>query len=295
MNLSSSNTESGHIVARPSIKTTDAAIGKLLQDAGKLKQQDMERVLKLQHEQNLRFGEAAIKLGLVTEADIEHALSFQFEYPYLTNDQEGLSNQLVAATVPHGTEAEALRSVRSQLLLRWFQEGRKTLAIGCAREGDGASYLVANLAVLFAQLGRKTLLIDADMREPRQHQIFNLGNGKGLSDILAGRADATIASPIKSFPTLSVLPSGSPPPNPAELLGRQAFPDLLNSLEHVYDIVLIDTPPAQYVSDFQIVSARAGAVLIAARRNVSRLTALAEIKDKIVLTGAQLIGAIVLG
>ena len=224
MNPPLSNSDNGHIIPSASLKATDAAIGKLLLDAGKLKQQDMERVLKLQHEQNLRFGEAAIRLGLVTEADIQHALSFQFEYPYLANDREGLSGELVAAVAPYGKEAEALRSVRSQLLLRWFQDGRKTLAIGCASEGDGASYMAANLAVLFAQLGRKTLLIDANMRQPRQHQIFNLGNSKGLSDILAGRADATIASSIKSFPTLSVLPSGSPPPNPAELLMRPSQP-----------------------------------------------------------------------
>ena len=294
MNLPSSNTDSGHIIAGASLKTTDAAIGKLLQDAGKLKQQDMEWVLKLQQDQNLRFGEAAIKLGLVTEADIQHALSFQFEYPYLANDREGLSPELVTAAAPYGKEAEALRSVRSQLLLRWFQEGRKTLAIGCATEGDGVSYLAANLAVLFAQLGRKTLLIDADLRQPRQHQIFNLGNSKGLSDILAGRADATIASSIKSFPTLSVLPSGSPPPNPAELLMRPAFGALLNRFESDYDVILIDTSPSQYVSDFQAVAARARSVLIAARRNKSRLAALAELKEKILLTGAQVIGAVVL-
>lgn len=287
------STTSEHITG-VSLKSTDAAIGKLLHDAGKLKQQDMERVLKLQQEQNLRFGEAAIRLGLVSEADIQHALSFQFDYPYLSSDGQGLGPELVTATAPYGKEAEALRSVRSQLLLRWFQEGRKTLAIGCAREGDGASYLAANVAVLFAQLGRKTLLIDADMRQPRQHRIFNLGNGKGLSDILAGRADPTVANPIKSFPTLSVLPSGSPPPNPAELLMRPEFEALLNSSESDYDVVVIDTPPSQYVSDFQAVAARSGGVLIAARRNVSRLTALAELKEKIILTGAQVIGAVVL-
>lgn len=294
MNPPLSNTEGGHTLTGASLKTTDAVIGKLLLDAGKLKQQDMERVLKLQHEQNLRFGEAAIKLGLVTEADIQHALSFQFEYPYLANDREGLSGELVAAVAPYGKEAEALRSVRSKLLLRWFQDERKTLAIGCANEGDGASYMAANLAVLFAQLGRKTLLIDANMRQPRQHQIFNLGNSKGLSDILAGRADATIASPIKSFPTLFVLPSGSPPPNPAELLMRPAFGALLNRFESDYDAILIDTSPSQYVSDFQAVSARAGGVLITARRNKSRLTALADLKEKIIMTGAQVIGAVVL-
>jgi len=168
MNPPLSNTDNGHIIGGASIKASDAVIGKLLQDAGKLKSQDMERVLQLQHEQNLRFGDAAVKLGLVTDADIQHALSCQFDYPYLANDSEGLSHELVAAVAPYGKEAEALRSVRSQLLLRWFQEGSKTLAIGCASEGDGASYMTANLAVLFAQLGRKTLLIDADMRQPRQ-------------------------------------------------------------------------------------------------------------------------------
>lgn len=294
MNPPLSNPDNGHIIAGVSLKATDAAIGKLLLEAGKLKQQDMERVLKLQQDQSLRFGEAAIKLGLVTEADIQHALSFQFEYPYLSNDHEGLSPELVAATAPYGKQAEALRAVRSQLLLRWFGEGRKTLAIGCAREGDGASYLAANLAVLFAQLGRKTLLIDADMRQPHQHQIFNLGNSKGLSDILAGRADATIASPIKSFPTLFVLPSGSPPPNPAELLMRPAFGTLVNHYESDYDAILIDTSSSQYVSDFQAVSAKAGGVLITARRNKSRLTALADLKEKILMTGAQVIGAVVL-
>lgn len=286
--------DSGQGISAASLSTPDAVIGTLLLDAGKLKQQDMERVLKLQQEQNLRFGEAAIKLGLVTEADIQHALSYQFEYPYLSNDREGLSQELVAAAAPYGKEAEALRSVRSQLLLRWFQEGHKTLAIGCAGEGDGASYLAANLAVLFAQLGRKTLLIDADMRHPRQHQIFNLGNGKGLSDILAGRADAMIASPIKSFPTLSVLSSGSPPPNPAELLMRPAFGALLSGLESSYDVILIDTAPSQHVSDIQAVAALTGGVLIAVRRNVSRLTVLGDLKEKILLSGAQVIGAVVL-
>lgn len=294
MNPPFSNPGSGPLLATASYKNSDAAIGKVLQDAGKLKQQDIERVFKLQNEKNLRFGEAAIKLGLVTEADIQHALSFQFEYPYLANDRGGLSEELVAATAPYGSEAEALRSVRSQLLLRWFQEGRKTLAVGCARAGDGASYLAANLAVLFAQLGRKTLLIDADMRQPRQQQLFNLGNSKGLSDILGGRADATIVSQIKSFPTLSVLSSGSPPPNPAELLMRPAFAALLDGLESSYDVIVIDTSPSQYVSDFQAVAARAGGVLITARRNTSRLIALAELKEKIILTGAQVIGAVVL-
>ena len=99
MNPPLSNTDNGHIIGGAAHKATDAAIGKLLLDAGKLKPHDMERVLKLQHDQDLRFGEAAIKLGLVTEADIQHALSFQFEYPYLSNGHQGISPELVTATV----------------------------------------------------------------------------------------------------------------------------------------------------------------------------------------------------
>ncbi len=272
----------------------EANIGKLLQDAGKLKPQDMERVLQLQQKENLRFGEAAQKLGLVSEADIQQALSHQFEYPYIPAAEASLSPELTAATAPYGKEAEALRSVRSELLLRWFKDGRKTLAVGSARADEGASYLAANLAVLFAQMGRKVLLIDANLRQPRQHEIFNLGNGMGLSDILAERMSSLQVHTIKPFQTLSVLPAGSPPPNPAELLARPAFGALLSGLETSYDIILVDTAPAQLTSDFQLVAARIGGMLLATRRNVSRVSPLAELKDKITLTGAQVVGAVVL-
>jgi chain length determinant protein tyrosine kinase EpsG len=294
MNSFTSAQEQGSIVEAAVGMRSEANIGKLLQDAGKLKPKDLDRVLKLQKEQNLRFGEAAQKLGLVTEADIQQALSHQFEYPTIPAAEAGLSPELTAATTPYSKEAEALRSVRSELMLRWFREGRKMLAIGSASTGDGTSYLAANLAVLFAQMGRKVLLIDANMRQPRQHAIFNLGNSAGLSETLADRVPSAQMRAVKSFPTLSVLTAGSPPPNPAELLARPSFDALLSGLESSYDIILIDTAPSQLSSDFQLVAARTGGMLIAARRNVSRLAPLAEIKEKIIFSGAQVVGAVVL-
>jgi len=294
MNSFTSTSEQDRIAEAVTSIRADANIGKLLQDAGKLKPQDMECVLKLQQAENLRFGEAALKLKLVTEADIQQALSHQFEYPTISAADARLSPELTTATDPYSKEAEALRSVRSELLLRWFKDGRKTLAIGSARADEGASYLAANLAVLFAQMGRKVLLIDANMRQPRQHDIFNLGNGMGLSDILAERMPSLQVHTIKPFQTLSVLPAGSPPPNPVELLARPSFGALLSGLETSYDIVLIDTAPSQLSSDFQLVAARAGGVLISTRRNVSRLVPLTELKEKITLTGAQVVGAVVL-
>ena len=272
----------------------DANIGKLLEAAGKLKPQDSDRVVKLQQEQNLRFGEAAKQLGLVTEDDIQQAVASQFGYPYISPDEAGLSPELTVATAPYSKQAEALRSARSELLLRWFNNGHKTLGVLGARAEEGASYLAANLAVLFAQMGRKVLLIDANMRQPRQHEMFNLGNGMGLSDILAERVPSVQVHTVKPFQTLTVLPAGSPPPNPAELLARPAFAALLSGLETSYDIILLDTPPSQLSSDFQLIAVRAGGMLIATRRHVSRLVPLTEMKEKITLTGAQVVGAVLL-
>jgi protein-tyrosine kinase len=294
MNSLSNATEQGSIIEAAAGMRGEANMGKLLQDAGKLKPKDMERVLKLQQEQNLRFGEAALQLGLVTEADIQQALSQQFEYPTMSAAEASLSPELTAATAPYSKEAEALRSVRSELMLRWFREGRKTLAVGSASADDGASYLAANLAVLFAQMGRKVLLVDANMRKPHQHTVFSLANNAGLSEVLAERVASVQVRAVKAFPTLSVLTAGSPPPNPAELLARPTFDAMLSSLEASYDIILIDVAPAQLSSDFQQIAARVGGMLIATRRNVSRLAQLAELKEKISFSGAQVVGAVVL-
>ncbi len=294
MNSFTSATEHSQLAQAAAGMSAEDNIGKLLQQAGKIQPQDMERVVRLQQEQNLRFGEAAQKLGLVTEDDIRQALSHQFHYPYIPAAEASLSPQLTAATDPYSKEAEALRTVRSELQMRWFREGRKTLAIGSASANEGASYLAANLAVLFAQMGRKVLLIDANMRQPGQNDIFSLGNGMGLSDILAERVPNIQVSTIKPFNTLNVLPAGSPPPNPAELLMRPSFDALLSGLENSYDIILIDTAPSQLSADFQLIAARAGGMLISTRRNVSRLAPLTELKEKIIRTGAQVVGAVVL-
>lgn len=273
---------------------SDAHIGKLLVDAGKLMPPDLERVLDLQQQQNLRFGEAAQKLGLVSEEDVRQVLSQQFEYPYLPADATTLSPELVAATQPHGKVAEALRSVRSELLLRWFKDGRKLLAISGTKPDEGSSYLAANLALSFAQLGRRVLLIDANMRQPSLHRLFNLDAGMGLSDLLAARVPSIQLRGATPFQSLAILTAGSQPPNPAELLARPSFSALITKLQSDYDIVLIDTAPSELGSDFQPVAALAGGVLLAARRNLSRLAPLAELKDRIAYTGAQVLGAVVL-
>lgn len=273
--------------------TGNDTIGRLLVDAGKIKAQDVDRILKLVQEQKIRFGEAAIKLGLIKEADVQKVLAHQFDYAYLTPGQGKFSPDLVAAYQPFSEQAEALRALRNQLKLRWLSGDHNILAVASVSAGEGASFLVANLAVAFAQLGVKTLLIDANMRDPRQHDIFGLGQKLGLSDMLAGRTDQSALSSVQTFDTLTVLPAGSPAPNPAELLAGIAFPKLLETLAAGYDVVLVDSPPAQSALDYQIIAARTGGVLMVTRRDHTRLDAAAAMKEMVETAGAEVVGAVV--
>ncbi|HEY7986735.1 MAG TPA: chain length determinant protein tyrosine kinase EpsG [Methylophilaceae bacterium] len=273
-------------------QTAETNIGRLLLEMDKITPEQAERILRLQKEQGLRFGDAARKLGLVTEGDIRQVLALQFDYPYLQLDQERFSDDLVAAYHPFSQQVEALRALRSQLVLRWFSEGHQTLAVTAANEGDGCSYVAANLAVVFSQLGESTLLIDANLRSPRQKHIFNLGNPHGLSDILVGRAGLEAVSRIDSFVDLSVLGAGTEPPNPQELLNRHAFPELLTQLAQRYDVIILDTAPATASSDMQLIAARARGAIIVARNNATRLADLEDVRQQITETGAQAIGVV---
>lgn len=256
----------------------ERAIGAILVDAGRLSAEDAERILRQQKERGLRFGDAAIALRILKTEDIQFALSRQFDYPYLIPGESSVSREVIAAYEPFGSHVEGLRALRSQLMLRWFTGAprRKALAIASAQRGEGRSYLAANLAVVFSQLGERTLLIDADLRNPRQHEIFGVNQKAGLSGLLCGRGDGDAVERIPAFVDLSVLTAGAMPPNPLELLGRSAFASLLDSLADAYDVIIVDTPAAASGADVQTISARAGAALLLARNN---RTALADIQD----------------
>jgi chain length determinant protein tyrosine kinase EpsG len=270
------------------------SIGAILIDTGRLSAENAERILRLQKEQGKRFGDAAIELGLLTEDDIRFALACQFDYPYLPAGDNSLSHELVAAYKPFSPVVEQLRALRSQLMLRWFdtEAQRKMLAIISPGNGEGRSFIAANLAIVFSQLGERTLLIDADLRSPRQHELFKLGNNAGLSGLLAGRANADAVVRVPSLLGLSVLPAGAIPPNPQELLGRPAFIETLHSLSRDFDVVIIDTPAAAEYADAQTIAARAGAAIMLARKNQSSLPDMAQLTRSLQQSGASLIGSV---
>jgi protein-tyrosine kinase len=267
-------------------------MGRILLDAGKISVADAERVLQLQREEGLRFGEAAIKLGLIGDEDVRQALSRQFDYPYLAPGAGPVSEELIAAYQPFSSQVEGLRGLRTQLMLRWFGLGHSALAVLGMNEGDGCSFHTANLAVVFSQLGERTLLIDANLRSPRQQEIFRLGNRAGLSELLAGRADDSAVTRIDAFVDLSVMTAGAPPPNPTELLSRNTLRQALDRFQTNYDVILIDTAPAAQCTDAQTVAVHAGGALLVARQNWTQVADLEKTKNALTQTRAQVVGAV---
>ena len=273
----------------------ERSIGAILIDTGRISAIDAEKILREQKQNNLRFGDAALKLGLLNQDDIQFALSRQFQYPYLVHGDQSISEEVVAAFSPFSSTVEQLRALRTQLMLRWFDTdvSHKSLAIVSAAKGDGRSFIAANLAVIFSQLGERTLLIDADLRNPHQHQLFKIANSMGLSSVLAGRASATDAAvKIKKLLDLSVLPAGAIPPNPQELLSRDTFPSMLREYSDSYDVIIVDTPAAVMSADALTISSRVGASLLLASNNRTRVAELQSLATNLQNSNVTIVGSL---
>jgi len=273
----------------------ERSIGAILIDKGRLSSANADRILREQKASNTRFGDAAIKLGLLTEDDIKFALANQFEYAYLEPKDTSVSNELIAAFNPSAKIIEQIRALRTQLMLRWFNidAKRKSIAVVSLGNGDGRSFIAANLAVVFSQLGERTLLIDADMRSSRLHELFKIPNHVGLSAVLAGRADPKEAVyKVNKLLGLSVLPAGGSPPNPQELLSRDSFSKMLDAYSADYDIILIDTPAASDSADAQAISSRVGAAFLVACNNRTPSVELEQLADTLRDSNVAIVGAI---
>ena len=273
------------------------SIGDILVATGRLSADDARRVVERQKQDQIPFGEAAIALRVLTKDDIDFALSKQFDYAYLPADDLSLSPELVAAYKPFSKVSENLRAVRSQLMLRWFngEPMRRVMAIVSPGRSEGRSFVAANLAIVFAQQGQRTLLIDGDLRAKPgagQHALFKLNRGAGLSSILADRASLEAAQLVQGLPCLAVLPAGAVPPNPQELLGRASFGQLLMTAVHEFDVILIDTPSGIDYADAEIIAARAGAALMVTRKNKSQVPGTSQLARRLQDGGVALVGSV---
>ncbi len=272
----------------------DRSIGNIIAEANNLSAEQVERILAHQKSQGLKFGEAAVALGLANGEDVLWALSQQFHYPYAAGGGPQSSEELVLANKPFSHQAEAFRVLRSQINMRLFNadEPRRAIAIVSHDSGDGKSFFAANMAIAFSQLGGRTLLVDADMRGPRQHEIFGIDNKAGLSGILSGRAEANVIRPVAELPSLFVMPVGTQPPNPMELVERPAFGLLMRELVSKFDYVIVDTPAAVYGADYAVIAARCGAALALARKGTTRVNDVQELVTTLSNSPAKLAGVI---
>jgi chain length determinant protein tyrosine kinase EpsG len=273
----------------------DRHIGDLIRDARNLSAAEVEKVLSYQRQHGVRFGEAAVTLGLASPEDVLNALAQQFHYPLANAERRVASPELVTLLQPFSVHAEAIRAVRSQVTMRWNKPDaqRQALAVISPSSGDGKTYFAANLAVALAQLGGRTLLVDADLRGPRQHEVFKVSNAAGLSSLLSGRAETQVIQSVEGVPGLFVLPCGSIPPNPLELVERPAFGLLIRELTSKFDHVIIDTAAASLGADACVVAAKCGAALVLTRKDENRVAQVQELVAALAGSPVQLVGAVV--
>jgi len=202
----------------------------------------------------LDLGEATPHLGL---------LARQGEPPA----RWATGTEVVIATSPMSAVSEALRTLRTQLALQWMNQRQvQLLSVVSAVRDEGRSFIAANLAVAFAQLHERTLLIDMDLRHPRLHQIFRVDNDEGLATLLAGRGNGSgnghEMHRVEGCETLSLLPAGPRPTHPQELLAARTLGPVLDQLRPHFDVIIIDTPAFSSGADAQIVSAQARQALL---------------------------------
>ncbi|WCL53171.1 polysaccharide biosynthesis tyrosine autokinase [Gimibacter soli] len=281
------------LVKRESSLPYGLKIGQILMAQGKINEDQVREILKTQAERSCSFGEAAIYLGFLTQLDIDTAISQQFNYAILSPEAGSYSAELHVATNPFGQEAESFRALRSQLMLESLEKGRRAITIVGPNAGSGCTYTAANLAIAFAQLGLKTCLIDANLRNPRIAKLFSISREhEGLSEILIGGRTYDEVLVGDTFPNLSIITSGRVPPNPQELLGRH---ELIWTLSHVlrdFDTVLFDTPAMNHCADARTVAARVGSALLVARRHQTLANDARVAVEELRSNGVHLIGTV---
>lgn len=203
-----------------------------------------------------------------------------------------IASRMVTHFEPKSPVSEAYRTFRTNIQFARFEHPLKTLLVTSAGPGEGKSTTVANLAITMAQMGTKTLLVDADLRRPVLHSIFEQEKNLGLTNVLLGNTHVDDAIHELGVKNLNLLCCGTLPPNPSELLGSEAMRKLMEQLKEKYDIILFDSPPVVAVTDAAVLSAQIdGVILVISSGETTRN---AEIRAKTLLNNvrAQILGAV---
>jgi capsular exopolysaccharide synthesis family protein len=251
-------------------------------------------------------------LGFVGGLTLALALAFFFEYldnrikspdelkdhlrlPFLgmvpAIFDKTIQNPLINNGVPNGF-AESFRAVRTNLLFSSAEEGARSVIITSTGPGEGKTMVSSNLALALAQAGQRVLLIDSDMRKPRVHEVFDKPQSPGLSNVLVGNAKTSESVYKTHAHGLWVMPAGTHPPNPAELLGSKRFKEFIASMTTHFDWVLIDTPPVMAVTDASVIAHLASGVVFVVGAEMTSRHAASRAVEQLEQTRAKFFGAV---
>jgi capsular exopolysaccharide synthesis family protein len=234
-------------------------------------------------------------LGFITTDELDRAREQLINSMALQNvARRPVSDELVALSDPGSVRAETIRMLRTQIIAQHIKNGRRGLAVVAAADGHGCSYVAANLAVSLSQVGFKILLVDANMRSPRQDQIFGVDpNAPGLSSFLTlqvARPERVVNANV--VPGLALITAGPPTSRPQELLSGNRFRDGVNTLLREYDLVLFDTPAANTNADALNVGGAAGYALVVGRTNASYYRDIDTLTNQLAAARCAVVGAV---
>ncbi|WP_404405231.1 CpsD/CapB family tyrosine-protein kinase [Jeotgalibacillus malaysiensis] len=202
------------------------------------------------------------------------------------------SRNLIAKLNPKAVASEQYRTIRTNIQFSAVDHQIKTILVTSSGAGEGKSTTAANLAIVFAQQGKKTLLIDADMRKPTVHYTFNVMNAKGLTNVLTRQAELEDVRHETDVKNLHVMSSGPIPPNPSELLGSHGMNAFLEYAKEHYDMIVFDTPPVLAVTDAQILANQCDGSILVVRSRVADKERAMKAKELLTSAKARILGAV---
>jgi capsular exopolysaccharide synthesis family protein len=274
----------------------------------------IEKIYAEMHQSNLTFPDAALRLSLVTQDEIAEALAgahnlflpdtsgpienalrkISSDRRIVVRDGEPVTpgNQLILAHDPYDPRSERLRALRTELLLL-NESARSANIVPILSPGsdEGRTQLAAELAISFAQLGRRTLLVDADMRKPEMHRLFGSDNQDGVARAIT-LGEKPVFHPVVGLPTMRLLTAGPVPPNPLELLSDGRFEKLLTDWSKNYEFIVIDTPPASQCADGLAIATLANRYLLVSRTQHTSFKSTREMLRRLETTQSKILGAV---
>jgi receptor protein-tyrosine kinase len=275
----------------------------------------VERIYEVMQSMGTTFVDAANRLGILAPEIIEEALlkirsgradeetgMIETAIRRIATDKRVVLRQgervtpsakLIIAHDPENPRSERLRALRTELLLlHETGRGANIVAVLSPGPGEGRSQLCGELAISFAQLGRRTLLVDADMRKPQQHVLFGSTNLHGLSQAIAHN-EKPYFHPVDGLPFMHLLTAGPIPPNPLELLSDGRFSNLVNDWRNAYEFIVLDTPPVAQCADGLAVATMAARALVLSRAQHTTYKSTRALLRRLESTQSRLLGAVI--